>query len=276
VDNGYHPDLPAEQYFALHRLSASGAKLILHSPLHYQHDRASPRTETPALKLGTAAHMAVAEPDRYSLEVATLGPCDRRTKAGKEYYNAFMAANEGKIILSEDEARIVEGMAKSVHSHPLAAKLLEGAAVEVSMLWRDPATGCDCKGRMDLFKPDAGAILDIKTTLDASPSGFAKQALNFGYHIQAAAYLSGANTLGADIRDFIIIAVEKSPPFACAVYRLSDAHLELGHRRWAEACSTYQRCTESGEWPGYGDTIQELTLPNWAANELYIDPTEET
>ncbi|MCC7277478.1 MAG: PD-(D/E)XK nuclease-like domain-containing protein, partial [Chromatiaceae bacterium] len=73
------------------------------------------------------------------------------------------------------------------------------------------------------------------------------------------------------------LAVEKAPPFAVGVYRLPDAALELGRRRWAEACRTYAACVESGQWPGYGDAIRELILPGWALNEFYeSDETTDT
>ncbi|MCC7277471.1 MAG: PD-(D/E)XK nuclease-like domain-containing protein, partial [Chromatiaceae bacterium] len=72
------------------------------------------------------------------------------------------------------------------------------------------------------------------------------------------------------------LAVEKAPPFAVGVYRLPDAALELGRRRWAEACRTYAACVESGRWPGYSETITELTLPGWALSEFYAESDEST
>lgn len=275
LKNGIYPDLPADDYFADPRLSNSGSKQLLRSPKHYQHDRTSPRTETAALRMGSALHCAVLEPEKYALEYATAPECDRRTKAGRELWGRFQAEAEGRTVLTAAEAEQVQLMANSIAAHPLAPKLISGGQAEVSLLWSDPTYGTPCKARADYLQADAGVIIDLKTCTDASPQGFARQALNYQYHTQGACYLSGANALGLKVTDFVFIAIEKSPPYAIGIYRLSDAHLELGHRRWAEACELYKRCTESGLWPGYSDTITELTLPGWAASELYIDPTEE-
>ena len=276
IPSGFHPALPFNDYLALDRFNPSSAKLILRSPDHYRHYRDHPPAETPALRVGKATH-ALALEGRPAFDRAfTVAPeCDRRTKDGKALWADFTAASEGRTVLTASEAELVEGMAAGILAHPLAPALLADGTPELSMLWDDPETGCPCKGRMDLARLEAGAILDLKTTLDASPAAFARSVISFGYATQAAAYLSGAAALGADVRDFIILAVEKAPPFAVGIYRLPDAALELGRRRWAEACALYVACLESGRWPGYPDTITELALPNWAMSELY-ENTDET
>ena len=273
---GFHPDLPFPDYLAFERLSPSGAKLLARSPAHYRYLRDHPPTETPALRIGKAVHaLALEGRAAFDLAFAVEPKADGRTKEGKAIKAAFAESAEGKTIITATEAELIEGMAAGILSHPLAPALIEGGTPELSMIWDDPETGAPCKGRLDLARLEAGAILDLKSTLDASPAAFARAVLNYGYATQAAAYLSGAAALGADVRDFIILAVEKVPPFAVGIYRLPDAALELGRRRWAEACALYVACLESGRWPGYPATIQELALPNWAMSELY-ESTDET
>nr|MBP8282363.1 PD-(D/E)XK nuclease-like domain-containing protein [Chromatiaceae bacterium] len=205
---------------------------------------------------------------------AVAPECDRRTTIGKGIWSDFLAASEGRTVMTASEAGLAEGMAASVRDHPLAPVLIDGGTPELSAIWTDAATGAPCKGRFDLARLSDGAIIDLKTTIDASPSAFARAVVSYSYATQAAAYLAGAATLGADVSDFIIIAVEKTPPFAVGIYRLPDAALELGRRRWREACVLYASCIESGQWPGYGDGIRELTLPHWAISELYTDETD--
>lgn len=275
---GFHPDLPFASYLPIERLSPSGAKPLSKSPAHYRHYRDNPPAETPALRIGKALH-SLALDGRTAFDLAfTVAPeCDRRTKEGKAMWGDFIAASEGRAALTASEAELVEGMAGAILAHPLAPALIEGGTPELSMVWNDSETGCPCKGRADLARLADGAIIDLKTTIDASPAAFARSALSYAYHCQAAAYLSGAAALGADVRDFIIVAVEKSAPFAVGIYRLPDAALELGRRRWREACGLYVQCLESGRWPGYPEGITELTLPSWAVSELYenIDETNE-
>ena len=273
---GFHPDLPFTSYLALECLSPSGAKVLTRSPAHYRHHRDHAPAETAALRIGKAVHsLALEGRPAFDLAFAVEPKADGRTKEGKAIKAAFAESAEGKTIITASEAELVEGMAAGILSHPLASALLADGTPELSMLWDDPETGCPCKGRADLARLADGAIIDLKTTIDASPAAFARSALSFGYHTQAAAYLSGAAALGADAGDFIIVAVEKAAPFAVGIYRLPDAALELGRRRWREACALYAQCLESGRWPGYAEGIQELALPNWAVSELY-ENTDET
>lgn len=168
---------------------------------------------------------------------------------------------------------MVEGMAAALAAHPLIPALLQGGEAEVSMVWTDPETGAPCKGRPDYARFEDACLLDLKTTLDASPAAFGRAAWSYGYATQAAAYLAGAAALGVEIRDYLLLVVEKAPPYGVAVYRLPDAALELGRRRWREAVRRYAECLERNTWPGYPETITELTLPGWALSEFYT--TEE-
>ena len=275
---GFHSDLPFPDYLAIERLSPSGAKGLLgQSPAHYRFHRDHPPAETAAMRVGKATHsLALEGREAFAAAFAVAPECDRRTTVGKGIWADFLAASEGRTVLTASEAEQVEAMAAGILAHPLAPDLIEGGTPELSMIWTDPETGAPCKGRADLARLADGVIVDLKTALTAAPGDFARSVLSYGYHCQAAAYLAGAAALGAEVRDFIILAVEKSPPFSVGIYRLPDAALELGRRRWAEACRTYAACVESGRWPGYSETITELTLPGWALSELYADSDEST
>ena len=277
---GFHTDLPFfADYLALERLSPSGAKLMARSPAHYQWSRAHPYPETPALLEGSALHALILEGRAtYERGFAILPECDGRTTAGKAIKARFQEEAEGKRILTAVQGEKVEAMAAAVFRHPLIPALLEGGIPELSMTWEDSESGTPCKGRLDLARLTDGVIVDLKTAQSAAPGDFARSALNYAYHLQAAAYVSGCKALGEEVRDFILVDCEKSPPYPAAAYRLPDAALELGRRRWRESCALYAQCRESGRWPGYGDGITELVLPNWAMSELYedSDDTDET
>ena len=70
------------------------------SPLHYWHlTHDTPREDTKAMQLGRAVHAAILTPTAYKRDFAVTPDIDRRTKAGKEAYEAFCAEAEGKEIL---------------------------------------------------------------------------------------------------------------------------------------------------------------------------------
>lgn len=280
IADGFYPAFDETAYRAWPALSFSGAKHLLKSGAHFRQAIDHPPPATAATELGTDVHTRVlaGKPAFERLYLALPEGLDLRRTADKKIRDEVraQAEAEGRVIRPAASMAIIEAMAASVEAHPLASALLEGAEIELSMAFTDPASGCPAKGRMDAYRRDAGAVIDLKTCLDASPGPFARQCLNYGYSLQVHAYLTGCRALGVEAESFLFIALEKAPPYCCAVYAAPAALIERGKRKWEEACRRYVEYSASGEWPGYERDIQELTLPNWAMSELYIETDEKT
>ncbi len=108
----------------------------------------------------------------------------RRTKEGKELWHQFAIQTEGLTILSKDQDKQIEAMARAIYDHPAAAYLLaKPGKSEIMVNWQD-RTLVDCRGIIDRLTDD-GLIIDIKTTDDASPKGFARSCHKYRYHVQA-------------------------------------------------------------------------------------------
>lgn len=146
-------------------------------------------------------------------------------------------------------------------------------------------------------------IGDLKTTEDASPEGFAKSIANWRYDVQHAYYIDGTRLAleqgkcnppqegKAELsvywtdpvtgvlcrcrpdfwrgypKHFAFIAVEKKPPYAVGVYVLDSEGVDIGRAQYQHDLRVYAECVRSGEWPGYGDKIQTISLPGWHANK---------
>lgn len=260
------------EYHAHPAVSKSHLDQVARSPLHYWSRYVAEERvvfdPTPAMMLGTALHARVLEPELFTAEYALAPAVDRRTKAGKETWE--QAAAEGKTLLSSLEWEQVTGMAESVQAHPAARKLLaRPGQVELSLFWSDVATDIECKCRPDRLTED-GWVLDLKTTEDASPTGFAKSAANFRYHVQASWYLDGVRQSGIDPKGFIFIAVEKRPPYAVAVYAADADMIAAGGREARRCLDLIAECRSTERWPGYGDTVQTLSLPKWAKDSTNV------
>src|ERR1700722_4496491 len=116
---------------------------------------------TEAMILGTLAHMAVLEPERWIKETIVAPACDRRTTAGKQVYAEFLESSEGRIVMSNAQCSQVLAMRAAIHASHAAMELLElEGPVEHSLYWTDPETGIQCKRRCD--KIAGRAILDLK------------------------------------------------------------------------------------------------------------------
>ncbi|MFZ9350179.1 MAG: PD-(D/E)XK nuclease-like domain-containing protein [Candidatus Fonsibacter ubiquis] len=247
------------EYHADPAVSASHLHAVAVSPYHYWSRYRNPKRPvikpTKAMRFGSLDHCATLEPDELSKRYGVCGP--RNTKAGKEQAAELEAAGIEAVSAADMETALA--MAASVRSHPVVAQLLRTGQAEQSFWWDDLATGLRCKCRPDWM---AGATLvDLKTTTDASPRGFAKSVAQYRYHVQDNHYRAGT---GAE--RFLFIAVEKTYPYACAVYELDIDAMVAGENARRRDLSVIADCMAISEWPGYGDTIQTLSLPGWALN----------
>jgi hypothetical protein len=238
-------------YNQIQAIRFSRLKLMEISPHHYRHHEV---TETEAMRVGSATHLAVLEPERYHKEVAIWTGKMRR---GKEW-DAFQAEHEGQIILREQDHERAMLMSKAVHDDPHAARLLSGGASEVTREWADLWTGLKCKARLDYLTDRH--VVDLKTTRHIRPRDFARQVAELHYHAQLAFY--SASLLPCEV---YIIAVTSEPPHDVVVYRLPKTALVAGRRLCDKWLAQVAECEASGVWPGIGGgEIQELKLPEWA------------
>jgi hypothetical protein len=250
-------NMPAEIYHATRALSKSGLDKFRRSPAHFRawQDGEIKNESSPALEFGTAAHMAVLEPELFIAKYTSFSG-DKRTKEGKAAWQAVL--DSGKTPLTEDQWQCVNGVAASVHAHPAAADLINSIKpghFEVSAF--DVLEGISVKARIDGLGDDF--IIDLKTTQDASESAFAKSVAQFRYHVQAAWYqkITGINR-------FIFIAVEKEAPYGVACYELDQQAIDAGIRFIEETLPMYRECQALNSWPCYSSTTKTLSLPGWA------------
>jgi exodeoxyribonuclease VIII len=251
-------------YNAIDAVNASTLKVLYQkSPLHYRYALTHQRTETPAMALGTAVHMAVLEPERFALTY-TVRPAwvDARTKEGK----AWIADHAGVAVLTEDAHETILAMAQSVVSNEAARRYVVGGDPERVLIWTDAETGINCKGRCDLVLAD-GTLTDLKTAKDISPRGFARAAADFGYAFSMAFYHDGLIANGITPPEVVMVAVESAAPHDVAVYRICEDDIDVGREMYRTALTRLAKCRASGRWPGRFDTVQELCLPAWAYPE---------
>lgn len=268
-DAGLFPGIPFPEYARAEAANHSTLKAFDRSALHAHEAIVHPGDETKAQHVGTAIHTAVLEPERYAVEYLVTPKFDRRTKAGREAWASFEAEHASSEFLTKAEDAACFGMQTACYEHPTARAILDGEGVnEVVAVWDDPDTGTRCKARYDRLTTlgEWSVIADLKSTKDASPRAFARDAARYSYHTAAAHYLDGAYTLAPRARRHIIIAVENVPPYAVAVYELDTLAIEQGRndvKRWLRM---YAEARRTNTWPGYGPGVQSLELPRWAIN----------
>jgi hypothetical protein len=268
--------VPYSDYAAIQAHSISALKNLGLSPKHYRYVRAHPKT-SPSLTLGTAAHCAVLEPERFERDFAIWS---RKTESGRNAPRnggawdefAANAREQNQTVLTVDEAEDARAIQKAVRSNPDAMRYLDSGDPEISMEWEvsvvravGAPTVFRCKGRADWLTHVDGepCMVGLKTARDHRHFAFGAAAARLGYHLQWAFYYHGYQRISGQYPRMVEIVVESSGPHDSAVYVIPDDIIQQGHGEYMDLLRLYAQCNESGEWPGVYQGEQILTLPSW-------------
>ena len=234
-------------------LSASALKAFAKSPNHYLEYVSRKFEATPAMMLGTLVHCLILEPNEFSNRYAVAPKVDKRTKLGKDTWAQFQADNDHLEVLTEDQYDEALNVVNAAYEN----------LPELQTIWHEMT--CEQTYDAPLFGYDFRAIIDaegldmvwdIKTTQDASPEGFQRQAYNLDYHLQAAVYrlMTG--------KRFGWIAIETKAPYNVTKFVQSEDAFQRSAARLGKLVQAFI------EWDGnpQGYTSQEITLdlPRWA------------
>ena len=273
IEDGIHDGMSREEYGRIEAVNYSLLKHFAKSAAHARHEMLSPSDPTESMDLGTAAHCAVFEPGRFAEEYV-LGPnATKRTNAGKAVWAEFEERNRGKGILELEEMEACQAMSRAVYAHEIVGPLLAAPGKnEVVVLWHDAETGLRCKAMLDRLAFYAGwvTIADLKTCRDARPWAFAKMVSELLYHVQAAFYLDGLNTVAPAERKFLWIAIEKEQPYGIRVYDagMIPETIEQGRAEYREYLRSYKLSQETGRWNAYPAVIEPLSLPRYTLTHV--------
>jgi hypothetical protein len=265
----------SEAYFKSEGTSSSTLKKIHQKTL--LHALSIKTEQSPAMILGSAIHCAILDPERYDSDFLISPKFDKRTSAGKAAFADFERLSDGKTIIDEEMAEKIKGIKNSVLTHPIAKEMLSSGEAEYSYYSEDSETGLKTKCRPDYHNSDA--LIDLKTTLDASYEGFSRQIGNMGYHIQAAFYLDVFNkSQSLNYKDFYFIAVENTAPYAVAIYRLNSEQIEHGRIAYRSAIKQLSEYLKSGETSeerragissfGYPCEIIDIQVPYYLLDKI--------
>lgn len=234
-----------------------------------------PAFESASLAMGTMLHAAMQHGNDWTKAYAIRPDgIDRRTKAGKDAYAAWLATvPAGATILeSASDASavlLVEEMRRSIMSHPLGRTLATHpgeSEVMIAMHGRKCRIDKVCR----LGDGTPAMLVDWKTTLDASPGGFARSAAKYGYHQQAAWYTDLAERHFGKRLPFVFVAVESSAPHSVGVYQLLPDQLDAARTINERIVSDYAAWLEAGcNTHHTGNNVETLTLPEWCCKTSF-------
>lgn len=282
LEPGVYYGLDAKIYHSQHEwLSWSRMKHLLppSTPAHFKASEKAGEERKRHFDLGKVVHtLTLGDGEEFTVVQAKRR--DKTEYDATSYDSVAAQAHrdeiyaEGKVPILAHELEAAQAMAASIKAHPVASALLSNGNPEVSLFWIDPATGVKCRARID-WLPNAVEgrrliVPDLKTAATAAPTEFAKAAANFAYFGQWTHYLDGVQALGLDADPaWLFVVVEKADPHLVSVNQFIDPDdLKLARAAVDHCRRLYRDCLAADHWPGYGDGINDLSLPTWLHYQL--------
>lgn len=284
------------EYFELAYLSGSDLRAGYSCPDDAAWRRATPM-KSDAMTIGTAVHMALLEPIRFTEEVVVKpDDIDGRTKAGKEW----LAEHAGRIVMARemhDRARAYAG----AFTTALAAIGIDPLGwwldYERGIVWSEAFGRCRCKPDLLAVQPTPaapttadgaasgasgtpGRVVNVSLKTTAKPLSSAQWtsqvvsgALGAGYDLPEYHYARGiaAQVLGdverwREVETWHVIATTTGAP-RLAVARVPDDIMDRASRLWADRAPVIAASVANGL---QGVVMEALTiaLPRWADSAM--------
>lgn len=247
-------------------ISASMLKEMNKTPLHCYHMMNSEREETEALLFGRQFHAFILDGEEHFNTMFRVQSFNWTTIDGRKEKAEFERLGLKRI--SPSHLAAILGMDRAIKNHREASKLFdECQSREMAIIWEDKVTGAECRCKPDGMNQHG--LFDLKSTNDASPEAFQRDAFKYGYHIQASHYTNGHKAAYGDVgQKFSFIVVEKEAPFAVAVYEFDEETKSFANTLTERLISDFVQCKDNSVWPGYSTKTQYISIPNWRkANE---------
>lgn len=185
---------------------------------------------------------------------------------GSSLTKGFKAAAEKATmpVIDIEEAGLTSRMVKALLADTEAMSYLKGAIAEPSIITKFPGTDVPVKCRPDYLHVERQVSINLKSTTDASESGFLYAAKDYGYDWQSAFYCAILTEEFKKSFDEVHILVEKGDTDAeCQVnvFSFGDDTLAFARSQIWEVLQHIPECEKAGIWPKRGAFLQTLDLP---------------
>lgn len=248
---------------------------------------------TKSMDFGSLYHSFILEPDQFhnehfvidDLEILTNlidngAKSPKATKKYKEWVAEQEKEANGRIIVDGGEMKQLKDMKVQLYrNYPIAEAAILHSDHEVSIYQElhysggmsKPDFKSKCKCRIDGIIPEDGIIFDLKTSKDADPDQFWRDAGIYSYHIQAAFYKMLAEAEYQREFKFLYIVQEGKAPYNSAVYQVSEEMIEGGKEEIESLLKITKRIVDKddGVFPSYNAFsgndlgVYMLTIPKY-------------
>ena len=190
-------------YFRLKSIDQSQLKQFLKNPADWAYHRLNDdHKPTDAMKFGTAFHAYLLG----TSDVVSLPEGESfRSKDNQKWRDEQLEA--GNIIVSYNDMQLLKRMKEGIEQtslmpeYPDYMEIIEQGTKEQCIEWKDRQTGLMLKAKPDLIPVGTDYLVDLKTAQKADAESFAKEVINYGYHIQTVFYRAAVAACKPDAFD---------------------------------------------------------------------------
>ena len=196
-------DIDDPGYFRLKSIDQSQLKQFLKNPADWAYHRLNDdHKPTDAMKFGTAFHAYLLG----TSDVVSLPEGESfRSKDNQKWRADQLEA--GNIIVSYNDMQLLKRMKEGIEQtslmpeYPDYMEIIELGTKEQCIEWKDRQTGLMLKAKPDLIPAGTDYLVDLKTAQKADAESFAKEVINYGYHIQTVFYRAAVAACKPDAFD---------------------------------------------------------------------------
>lgn len=196
-------DIDDPGYFRLKSIDQSQLKQFLKNPADWAYHRLNDdHKPTDAMKFGTAFHAYLLG----TSDVVSLPEGESfRSKDNQKWRDEQLEA--GNIIVSYNDMQLLKRMKEGIEQtslmpeYPDYTEIIEQGTKEQCIEWKDRQTGLMLKAKPDLIPVGTDYLVDLKTAQKADAESFAKEVINYGYHIQTVFYRAAVAACKPDAFD---------------------------------------------------------------------------
>lgn len=196
-------DIDDPGYFRLKSIDQSQLKQFLKNPADWAYHRLNDdHKPTDAMKFGTAFHAYLLG----TSDVVSLPEGESfRSKDNQKWRDEQLEA--GNIIVSYNDMQLLKRMKEGIEQtslmpeYPDYMEIIKQGTKEQCIEWKDRQTGLMLKAKPDLIPAGTDYLVDLKTAQKADAESFAKEVINYGYHIQTVFYRAAVAACKPDAFD---------------------------------------------------------------------------
>lgn len=218
--------------------------------------------KTQAMKIGTAFHMAVLEPERFNNHYTIV---DVKVKTASEWKSAVKSLGSDDALLLKSEQEHIFSQVNALRENKTAMQALMKSGLSEASLFAQDDDGIKYKCRFDwIYLCEGGySVIDLKKTQSIGVDELSRAVYNYGYYRQEAFYrMVYRLAYGRELDKFGFLFSEEKPPHANRYVEIMSLAVSQGEKEIMEDLHMLKTDTHPVKGLAHNDEI--IDLPHWA------------